>query len=271
MQDLTGLFTKALIAVVIFVATLSASAQVHVKGYYRSNGTHVQPHERTRPNYTVTDNYSYPGNYNPNDGRTTGGNNYPNSSSQSNNATSSPSTTNSYSSSSFLKNPRHYSGTYPYTTKFDNPTILPPLRSSPTPNFSEIYTCPKGASVNVLEKISNSGYCRVLVDGHTGYVSQALLRLPNTTYASATPYAPARPTTSYTGSITAVSFQTRFDNPTINPPLRSAPTIEAEEIYSCPRTAVVYVQGDVSNSIYCQVTVNGRTGFVSKALLVRQP
>lgn len=41
-------------------------AQVHVKGYYRSNGTYVEPHERTRPNSTVVDNYSYPGNNNPN-------------------------------------------------------------------------------------------------------------------------------------------------------------------------------------------------------------
>jgi hypothetical protein len=41
-------------------------SQVHVKGYYRANGTYVKPHERTRPNHTVTDNYSYPGNTNPN-------------------------------------------------------------------------------------------------------------------------------------------------------------------------------------------------------------
>lgn len=41
-------------------------SQVHVKGYYRANGTYVKPHERTKPNHTVTDNYSYPGNINPN-------------------------------------------------------------------------------------------------------------------------------------------------------------------------------------------------------------
>lgn len=48
-------------------------AQVHVRGYYRKDGTYVRPHVRTRPNHTVTDNYSYPGNYNPNTGRITGG------------------------------------------------------------------------------------------------------------------------------------------------------------------------------------------------------
>jgi hypothetical protein len=50
--------------------------QVHVNGYFRSNGTYVQPHERTYPNATKTDNYSYPGNYNPNTGNFTGGSNY---------------------------------------------------------------------------------------------------------------------------------------------------------------------------------------------------
>ncbi|WP_341904841.1 SH3 domain-containing protein [Fluviicola taffensis] len=40
------------------------SAQVHVKGYYRSNGTYVQPHTRSSPNSTKTDNYSYNNNYN---------------------------------------------------------------------------------------------------------------------------------------------------------------------------------------------------------------
>lgn len=40
--------------------------QVNVKGYYKSNGTYVQPHQRTAPNSSITDNYSYPGNYNPN-------------------------------------------------------------------------------------------------------------------------------------------------------------------------------------------------------------
>lgn len=50
----------------ICVGNVSSYAQVHVKGYYRKNGTYVAPHERTSPNSTVVDNYSYPGNYNPN-------------------------------------------------------------------------------------------------------------------------------------------------------------------------------------------------------------
>ena len=50
-----------------------ALAQVNVGGYYRSNGTYVQPHQRSAPDGVRSNNYSYPGNYNPNSGRTTGG------------------------------------------------------------------------------------------------------------------------------------------------------------------------------------------------------
>lgn len=48
----------------LFYLLLSVTiyGQVDVKGYYRKNGTYVAPHTRTRPNSTVTDNYSYMGN-----------------------------------------------------------------------------------------------------------------------------------------------------------------------------------------------------------------
>ena len=42
----------------------SLKADVFVNGYYRSNGTHVEPHYRTSPNDTKSDNYSS-GAYNP--------------------------------------------------------------------------------------------------------------------------------------------------------------------------------------------------------------
>jgi hypothetical protein len=38
-----------------------------VEGYYRRDGTYVQPHQRTNPD----NNYGFPGNVNPNTGRTT--------------------------------------------------------------------------------------------------------------------------------------------------------------------------------------------------------
>jgi hypothetical protein len=48
-----------------------ARAQVHVDGQYRGNGMYVQPYQRTRTDGTTRNNYSSPGNYNPNTGRVT--------------------------------------------------------------------------------------------------------------------------------------------------------------------------------------------------------
>ena len=46
---------------------------VYVDGYYRSNGTYVQGYYRTCPDSNPYNNYGYPGNYNPNTGRTSPG------------------------------------------------------------------------------------------------------------------------------------------------------------------------------------------------------
>ena len=51
-------------AFVIFFASPSFADQ-HVNGYYRNNGTYVQPYTRSSPDNTVTNNYSYQGNTNP--------------------------------------------------------------------------------------------------------------------------------------------------------------------------------------------------------------
>ena len=62
-----------LLSVLLFFPLISfvgegVKADVNVNGYYRSNGTFVQPHRRSSPNNSIYDNYSYPGNYNPNKG-----------------------------------------------------------------------------------------------------------------------------------------------------------------------------------------------------------
>ena len=56
---------KALLIIALLVATASASAQVHVRGYTKKDGTYVAPHERSSPNSTTLDNYSTKGNVNP--------------------------------------------------------------------------------------------------------------------------------------------------------------------------------------------------------------
>ncbi len=49
----------ALAALALAIASMpfAADAQVHVRGYYRSDGTYVRPHVRSAPNNTTSDNY----------------------------------------------------------------------------------------------------------------------------------------------------------------------------------------------------------------------
>ena len=61
---------RTLIAIALFVASIvGVSAQVHVNGYYRENGTYVQPHWRSSPSNTASDNWSTRGNVNPHTGQ----------------------------------------------------------------------------------------------------------------------------------------------------------------------------------------------------------
>lgn len=51
---------RVLIGVGLALFSIAAFAQVQVKGYYKANGTYVQPHVRSNPNSTRTDNYGRP-------------------------------------------------------------------------------------------------------------------------------------------------------------------------------------------------------------------
>jgi hypothetical protein len=61
---IVGLLLGALAALPV----VSYAGQVN--GYYRSNGTYVQPYTRSAPDRTVTNNYSFQGNTNPSTGST---------------------------------------------------------------------------------------------------------------------------------------------------------------------------------------------------------
>ena len=51
--------SKILIAFALFAASIvGALAQTHMHGYYRTDGTYVQPHWRSSPNNTTYDNWS---------------------------------------------------------------------------------------------------------------------------------------------------------------------------------------------------------------------
>ena len=55
------------------VASAACYGSTYVSGYFKSNGTYVNGHSRTCPDSSPYNNYSFPGNYNPNSGRITGG------------------------------------------------------------------------------------------------------------------------------------------------------------------------------------------------------
>jgi hypothetical protein len=53
----------------LLAVAASSQSRVNVKGSTRSNGTYVEPHQRTAPNKTKSDNWSTKGNTNPNTGK----------------------------------------------------------------------------------------------------------------------------------------------------------------------------------------------------------
>lgn len=65
------------IAAATLMLPVTASAQVHVRGYTRSDGTYVAPSVRTAPNSSRADNWSTQGNVNPYNGQQGTQNPYP--------------------------------------------------------------------------------------------------------------------------------------------------------------------------------------------------
>lgn len=63
---------KKLIVMAVMLSTAAvagAQGRTHVGGYTRSNGTYVQPHDRTTRDATRNDNWTTRGNVNPDNGR----------------------------------------------------------------------------------------------------------------------------------------------------------------------------------------------------------
>ncbi|MBN8825487.1 MULTISPECIES: hypothetical protein [unclassified Spirosoma] len=165
---------RLLLFLILILSGPLSWAQVHVRGYYRKDGTYVRPHERTRPNNTVTDNYSYPGNYNPNTGKITGGSVY-NSRSELPEPSPRPSysaTTTTYSEPVPIK-PVASSNSISNSTlpsKYLYAEVEPnaALRKDPSYLANSTYAIPKGSLVKIVKYDEN--YYQAEVNGHTGYV-----------------------------------------------------------------------------------------------------
>ena len=71
----TKWFGKIVLAAAVTLTASSPSwAAEYVQGYYRSNGTYVQPYWRSDPDGNPFNNYGYPGNLNPYTGEVAPGN-----------------------------------------------------------------------------------------------------------------------------------------------------------------------------------------------------
>ena len=62
------LFSALLFIPIITFIGEGVKAYLWIDGYQRKDGTPVRGHWRTEPNDSIYDNYSYPGNFNPNNG-----------------------------------------------------------------------------------------------------------------------------------------------------------------------------------------------------------
>lgn len=60
-----GAMKHFIIFLIAILFSFTTFADSHVRGYYRSNGTYVQPHYRSSANGTKSDNWSTRGNVNP--------------------------------------------------------------------------------------------------------------------------------------------------------------------------------------------------------------
>ncbi len=63
------IFSLALMLLLAFAFSSTASAAVYVRGYFRKDGTYVAPHYRSYPDGNFWNNWSTYGNYNPYTGK----------------------------------------------------------------------------------------------------------------------------------------------------------------------------------------------------------
>jgi hypothetical protein len=164
---------KQLFVILFFFTFLFSFAQInsnhiYVSGYYKSNGTYVQPHYRTAPNSTNRDNFSTRGNTNPYTGQA--GYITPDSN------TSSTYTPNTYSNSSTTYPKTTYNTT---STSASNSSYTSTNIYTTTSSYGQLWRKPsqtdairpieKGSRVKVIEY--DDGFYKVISNGTVGYIN----------------------------------------------------------------------------------------------------
>ena len=156
---------------------------------------------------------------------------------------------------SFSSNPPKLN--YKYQAIFNNPPFEVPLRELPSINSREIYKCPKNVIVYVIDD-NDQVFAKVYINGYTGYLSKGFLKRSG----SDSQISQSNTSNNYI-------YQTNFNNPPFEVPLRELPSINSREIYKCPKNATIYVLEN-KGELFFKVNVDGRVGYVSKKLLKRQ-
>lgn len=154
-----------LIAFLFISALTFAQNQVWVNGYTRSNGTYVQGHYRTAPNYTRNDNWTTVGNVNPHTGKRgyLRGDGYT--------TTRTYSSTPTYTRTTYTA-PTYSAPTYTRTT-YTTPTYSVP---SPTPTYttptysSSSYSTPSYSGSQTLYTGPRGGTYYINSNGNKSYV-----------------------------------------------------------------------------------------------------
>lgn len=254
-------FILTTIFILCFILT---HAQVHVRGYYRKDGTYVRPHVRSNPDGNPSNNWSYPGNTNPYTWKTATGNpdtylkNYNNQ--------------NSSSSGEASSSERYNPSTYYVTANSLN------VRSGPSTKHSVIKSLSYSDGVYVVNNLDNGWKEISYLDIsdlslrlRTGYIYGEYLSTSNpaltndykiNNYTSSTLLDESQFNEPY-------KFKTTFNNSVVELPLRVEPNVNSREIYKCPKNSIIYVI-DNSGEVYFKVYVNGYTGYLSKGYLKRQ-
>ncbi len=127
---------KNLFFLIVFFFTTAltfAQSQVWVNGYTRSNGTYVEGHYRTAPDYTINNNWSTVGNVNPHTGK---------------------------------------AGTVTRSTTYSSTYYTAPTYTAPTYYSTSTYSTPTYTSTNTLYTGSRGGTYYINSNGNKTYVSR---------------------------------------------------------------------------------------------------
>lgn len=257
--------------VILLLALCGLNAQtnpnhVHVKGYYRSDGTYVSPHFRTAPNSTNRDNFSTIGNINPYTGKP--GSIQPDNKPMPtyNYSSTYHGTTNfNYSGASSSDKKRNHSYNDEVSWAFDRIEEMQRtyytssalnLRSGRSSNSRVLTVIPEGAKVDASYDFFNKWW-KVSYDGYVGYASSNYLTKTNGSidrYSSLSNYS------SYSNTSYGTYHLTQKTS------LRTGPGSEYAVILrfdTGDRVSVI----DNSGKWWWKVLYNGNTGWVKCRLL----